>query len=69
MGSLYQELKEKHPRRFRVDIDPSLEDFRKVKNVPNPCSGCIVEFERSPEHCDPCPENPDRERLKRAGLL
>ncbi len=69
MGSLYQELKEKNPRRFRVDIDPSLEDLRKMKNEINPCSGCLVEFERTPEHCDPCIVNPDRERLKKIGLL
>jgi len=35
----------------------------------NPCSTCVVRGCRSPEHCDPCRANPDRERLKKAGLL
>ena len=37
--------------------------------VKNPCSTCVVRDCRSPEHCDPCSANPDKERLKKAGLL
>ncbi len=69
LKNLYQELREENPRKFRVDIHNSLDTDINKRNKSNPCSGCLVEFERSPEHCDPCLVNPDRERLKRSGLL
>ena len=67
LKSLYEELREQNPRKFKVDLDASLDfDIRKTVNA---CSDCIVRDCRSPEHCDPCPVNPDRKRLKRVGLL
>ena len=35
----------------------------------HPCYRCIVYRNRKPEHCDKCNVNPDRDRLKKAGLI
>ena len=62
MSSLYEELKNNNSENFKVDHDYSL-------NFPYSCKECIIKDYRSPEHCDPCPANPDRERLIRSRLL
>lgn len=33
------------------------------------CYRCIAYKNRNPRDCDPCEVNPDRERMKKAGLL
>lgn len=62
--TLYEWDKSRNPRMYKVGD----KNFR-LKNEDHPCSNCLVRDCRSPEHCDPCPVNPDRERLKKARLL
>lgn len=74
--SLYQRLREKYPSDFRVDPHSSLDRDNNIKNEDilyvdenNPCKDCVVAHNRSPEDCDPCDVNPNRERFKKSGLL
>ena len=70
MGSLYSELKRSNPRAFTIDVDYSLMPVDENGNTSNhACYRCVVASKRSPEHCDNCNVNPDRQRLKKAGLL
>lgn len=64
MSSLYEELRESNPRMFSIDRHTSVDTVDL-----HPCRNCVVRDSRNPEHCDPCSDNPDRERLKKAGLL
>jgi len=66
--SLLEEMRREYPHKFRVDPHSSL-DYKRNLKVNNSCLDCIVKDNRSPDHCDPCPDNPDRKRLIRAGLL
>jgi len=71
MDSLYSELKRSNPRAFTIDIDYSKEIHtdENGNSSNHPCYRCVVASNRTPEHCDNCNVNPDRERLKKAGLL
>jgi len=66
--SLLEELRGRYPHKFRVDPHSSLDNETYVDKK-NPCKICVVADARSPEHCDPCEVNPDRDRLIRSGLL
>lgn len=71
--SLYEVYKRENPRRFQVDrhnvSKKAVIDEKDYISKDYSCFNCVVKNNRSPEHCDPCSENPDRERMKRAGLL
>ena len=71
MGSLYSELKKANPRAFTIDVDYSRNTYLDENgNTSNhACYRCVVASNRTPEHCDKCNVNPDRERLEKAGLL
>lgn len=69
--SLYEEHKRTHPERFKVGWN--IKDRKSYKDLygrleRHACFGCIVK-NRNPKDCDPCPDNPDRARMKKSGLL
>lgn len=64
--SLYQELRRTTPRRFEIDNHLPVDPGKKIHKI---CRTCVVGDSRTPEHCDPCVDNPDKERLKRIGML
>jgi len=69
--SLYHAYKRTHPERFRVGWN--IPDSKKYKDLygrleGDACFGCVVK-EMNPVDCDPCRLNPNRERMKKAGLL
>jgi len=67
--SLYEKLKGKYPRKFRVDRHSSLDvPDKEGRKRSNPCYHCVVS-QRNPFDCDPCNLNPDRKRMVRIGLL
>ena len=70
MSTLYEEMRDANPHKFRVDPHSSLTpiDFNGLK-LGHPCFGCIVWGNRTPQECDNCDVNPDRARLERAGLI
>lgn len=60
-----------HPERFKVGWkNENKEAFSDLYGRPrgHACFGCIVK-KMNPKDCDPCNLNPNRERMKRAGLL
>ena len=62
--TLYEWDKGRNPDKYRVG-----NKLMRVRGDNHPCANCVVFDCRSPEHCDTCPVNPDRERLKKIGLL
>ena len=66
--NLYQREKKENPSRF---MGEKLEIRRDENGLleSHPCYGCVVFKSRTPVHCDPCNVNPDRDRLKRIGML
>ena len=66
--SLYQELRRSHPERFRVGWNTRERVDHQGRPSDHPCLSCVVE-KRNPKDCDPCRKNPDRDRMKKAGLL
>ena len=69
--SLYAQYRRSHPERFTVGWkDEPKKDLSDLYGRPrgHSCFGCLVR-RMNPEDCDPCNLNPNRERMKRAGLL
>ena len=66
--SLYREMRSTHPERFTVGWRDEVKQDHQGRPLGSPCSHCVVE-KRNPSDCDPCKKNPDRDRMKRAGLL
>lgn len=66
--SLYREMRRTHPERFEVGWNTRDRIDHQGRPTSSPCTHCIVE-KRNPSDCDPCLKNPDRIRLKKAGLL
>ncbi len=70
MSSLYSQMKKANPRAFHIDADYSLMPIDENGNSStHACYNCVVASKRTPEDCDSCNVNPDRDRLKKAGLL
>ena len=57
-----------NPDRFRAEKIEIIRDANGLLEY-HACFGCVVYRSRTPFHCDPCNVNPDKDRLKKAGLL
>lgn len=66
--SLLEWSRRTHPERFKIGWKKENRLDHLGRPSGHPCSHCIVK-KRNPKDCDPCLDNPDRERMKRAGLL
>lgn len=66
--SLYREMRRTHPERFTVGWRNEVKQDEQGRTSKNPCFKCVV-VKRNPRDCDPCNVNPDKDRMKRAGLL
>ena len=66
--SLYHQEKRLNPRRFHVEYTRIVIDNNGLHEL-HPCYRCIVYKDRKPIHCDNCRVNPDKDRLRKAGLL
>jgi len=70
METLRDWVNRTHPNQLRVGHVKKQVD-RDSYGLPesHPCYRCIAYENRNPRDCDPCRMNPDKERMKRAGLL
>ena len=64
--SLYQEMKNRDSMRVYTR---EIQTDENGNSSNHPCYRCVVASNRTPEHCDRCKVNPDRDRFKKAGLL
>ena len=63
-------VKRTHPNQLIVgSVNPTV-DYND-NNLPesHPFCRCVAYKNRNPRDCDPCNVNPDKDRMKKAGLL
>ena len=63
-------VKRTHPNQLTVGSVNPVVDYDDL-GLPDshPCYRCVAQKNRNPRDCDPCEVNPDRYRMKKAGLL
>ena len=70
METLRDWVKRTHPNQLRLgNVKRTIDYDKSDLSESHPCYRCIAYKNRNPKDCDPCEVNPDKERMKKAGLL
>jgi hypothetical protein len=63
-------VKRTHPNQLRLGSVKYHDEYGTPDlSETHPCYNCVAFKNRNPVDCDPCDVNPDKERLRKAGLL